>query len=101
MLDKQGSAGRVARGVQVAGGRYMGEVQCRGLMDSNSFPQQAWSTEYRNIMRAPQVVSAAAVAVVLLVAVAAAAVSPVAAALQVKQRMLSVGLELVTFRSEA
>ena len=52
-------------------------------------------------MRAPQVVSAAAVAVVLLVAVAAAAVSPVAAALQVKQRMLSVGLEPVTFRSEA
>ena len=70
-------------------------------MDSNSFPQQAWSTEYRNIMRAPQVVSAAAVAVVLLVAVAAAAVSPVAAAPQVKQRMLSVGLEPVTFRSEA
>ena len=52
-------------------------------MDSNSFPQQAWSTEYIDIMRAPQVVPAAAVTVGLLVAVAAAAaaaVSPVAAA---------------------
>jgi hypothetical protein len=82
----------------------MGELQCRGLMDSNSFPQ-AWSTEYRDIMRAPQVVSAA-VAVVLLVTVAAAAVLLVAVAvtaalLQVKQRMLSAGLEPVTFRFEA
>ena len=49
-------------------------------MDSNSFPQQAWSTGYIDIMRAPQVVPAAAVTVGLRVAVAAAAVSPVAAA---------------------
>ena len=42
-LDKQGSAGRVARGVQVVAsvalGRYMGEVQYRGVMGDNSFPQ--------------------------------------------------------------
>jgi hypothetical protein len=43
VLDKQGLAGRVARGVQnvpsVALGRYMGDAQYRGVMSDNSFPQ--------------------------------------------------------------